>query len=277
MNESTGLKTLAHLSDLHMGRNPENDERAAQLCRTLLEARIDHVVISGDITHKGRVRELEAFRAAFAPLLERGRVSLVPGNHDRLGDDLGDAFMSGPRVQTELAPGLFIVRANTTGDHNRSWINGHGAMSEDDVEQIAAALDRAPRNRLVVLLLHHHILPLPDEHMAERLSSLVGLRFTAELERGRILLDRIRGRCDLVLHGHRHMPRGLRVFDDPRPLRVFNAGSSTELGRVCIFTHAQGALATGPWWLDAVAAPPDRDLWPTAVTGLQAVPRALAV
>ena len=277
MTERTRARTLAHLSDLHIGRNPENDERAANLCRTLIEARVDHVVVSGDVTHRGRHSELAQFRAAFAPLIERGQLSVIPGNHDRLGDDLGDALMGGARVQVETPPGLYVVRVNSTGLHNRSWINGHGLMANEDVDDIDAALDHAPPGALVVLLIHHHILPLPEEHMAERLSSWMGWRFTAELEHGRDLLERIRGRCDLVLHGHRHIPRGLRAFDDPRPVRVFNAGSSTELGRVCIFTHAGGALATGPWWLDAVAAPPDKDLWPNDVVAAMSFPRAIGV
>ncbi len=253
--------TLAHISDLHMGRSPDCDQRAAQLCHTLVEADIDHVVVTGDLTHRGKIRELEQFNRAFAPLLETGRLSVVPGNHDRLGDDLGKAIMPGPRVQIEHRRGLYIVRLDSTGPHNRSWINGHGALHEEDIEDVDAALALAPRNHLVVLLLHHHILPLPDEHAMERLSAWMGLRFTCELERGRDLLARIRGRCDLVLHGHRHQPRVLRPFDDARPVRIFNAGSSTELGRACVFSHAAGALATGPWWLDAVAGPPDRELW----------------
>lgn len=254
-------QTLAHISDLHMGRSPDCDQRAAQLCRTLVEADIDHVVVTGDVTHRGRTRELEQFNQAFAPLLDAGRISVVPGNHDRLGDDLRDAIIPGPRVQTESRPGLYLVRLDSTGPHNRSWINGQGRVDEDDIDAVDQALWRAPAHHLVVLLLHHHLLPLPDEHAVERLSAWMGLRFTCELERGQALLARIRGRCDLVLHGHRHQPRVLRPFDDARPVRIFNAGSSTELGRACVFTHAAGALATGPWWLDAVAGPPDRELW----------------
>ena len=71
----------------------------------------------------------------------------------------------------------------------------------------------------------------------ERLSSWLGFIFTAELPRGRDLLARVRGRCDLVLHGHRHVPRGARLFGPPRPMHVFNAGSSTELARVRVFAH----------------------------------------
>ncbi len=117
-------------------------------------------------------------------------------------------------------------------------------------------------------MLHHHPLPLPEDHAVERLSSWMGWRFTTELDRGRELLDRIRGRCDLVLHGHRHTPCERRPFADARALRVFNAGSSTELGRACIFTHVAGALLTEPTWLDAHAVVPE-DVWPETIDGVE--------
>jgi 3',5'-cyclic AMP phosphodiesterase CpdA len=270
------LRTLAHISDLHLGRSPASDERAFQLCHTLVEANVDHVVVTGDVTHRGKARELALFLRAFDPLLQAGRLSIVPGNHDRLGDDLGTAIMPGPRVQTETRPGLFLVRLDSTGPHNRGWLNSQGLLEAQDIDAVDQALALAPPRHLVVLLLHHHLLPLPEEHAMERLSSWIGLRFTCELDRGRELLGRIRGRCDLVLHGHRHLPRALRPFDDVRPVRVFNAGSSTELGRACVFTHAAGALATGPWWLDAVAGPPERALWGAGPHPSHATSEALA-
>ena len=94
----------------------------------------------------------------------------------------------------------------------------------------------------------------------ERLSSWLGFVFTTELPRGRDLLARVRGRCDLVLHGHRHVPRGARLFGPPRPTNVFNAGSSTELARVRVFAHnGAGHLLGGPLWLDVPAPWADAD------------------
>ena len=173
-----------------------------------------------------------------------GRLISVPGNHDCLGDDVSGAIMPGPRVQSACYPGLYVVRVNSTGPHNRSWLNGHGSLDDDDLNAIDVALDAAPAGHLVVIALHHHVLPMPEEHAMERLSSWLGFIFTAELPRGRDLLARVRGRCDLVLHGHRHVPRGARLFGPPRPMHVFNAGSSTELARVRVFAH-DGA---GPCW-----------------------------
>src|SRR5215831_12818608 len=244
-----GTHALAHLSDLHLGRSPADEVRCEQLCRALIDVGVDHVLVTGDVTHRGRRRELEAFQRVFAPLLRAGMLTVIPGNHDRLGDDLGEDLMPGARVQVTEADGLHVVRVNSTGDHNRSWIAGHGALDEADLDAVDAALDAAPADKLVVIAVHHHVLPLPEEHVAEWLSSFLGWPFTAELERGRDLLDRVRGRCGLVLHGHRHVPRGVRVqLDDiAESVHVYNAGSSTELGGARIFEHAGGVLVNEPW------------------------------
>jgi len=245
---------LAHLSDLHMGRSGEDNAQAEQLARALVEIGIDHVLVTGDVTHKGRLSEWNLFAQTFMELSASGRVTVVPGNHDRLGDDLGDTIMPGPRVQSVIADGLHIIRVNSTGDHNRSWIAGHGMCLAEDVDAIDAALDETPRDHLAVIALHHHVVPLPEEHAAERLSFLLGWPFTAELARGRDLLDRIWGRCGLVLHGHRHIPRAVRLQEGMHTIRIFNAGSSTLLGGVRVFEHAGGVLVSSPWWLEASAS-----------------------
>jgi hypothetical protein len=65
-------------------------------------------------------------------------------------------------------------------------------------------------------------------------------------------LHRLRGRCDLVLHGHRHQPRATTLWArDSRPLGLYNAGCSPTLGRFRIFAHAAGRVLGAPGWLDA--------------------------
>lgn len=249
-------RTLAHVSDLHVGKSPETDRRAEAIRDALIAADVDHVVMTGDLTHRGRNEELSRFFQIFAPLLARDRLTLVPGNHDRLGDDVADAIQAGPRVTVSEVDGLHLVRFDSTGPHNRAWLSGHGAMSMEDVEAITAAVEGAEPGRLVAVLLHHHVLPLPADHAAERLVSWLGWPYAEELELGRRLLPKLRGRCDLVLHGHRHSPQSRTLFDgDHRPLGIFNAGSSTELGRVRVFWHRQGRVAHTPAWLSAWSGP----------------------
>ncbi len=269
-------RTLFHVSDLHLGKNLETERRAIAIRDALVAVDADHVVVTGDLTHRGRSRELALFRRIFAPLAERDRLTIVPGNHDRLGDDLREAIQGEARVAITRAPGLHLVRFDSTGPHNRAWLSGHGVMTEEDVASISAAVDLAAAEALVAVLLHHHILPLPADHPAERLASWLGWPYADELERGGDLLGALRGRCDLVLHGHRHASQAGTFFGyDPRPVLVFNAGSSTDLGRVRVFAHTRGRVIGAPAWLAAwpeerrspvrpgVASRPAMDLTPT--------------
>jgi len=249
------IKTLAHVSDLHIGKSVETERRAIGIRDALVAAGVDHVVITGDLTHRGRMGELAVFWRIFSPFRDRERLTIIPGNHDCLGDDVSDAIQDGPRVTVARAPGLHLVRFNSTGRHNRNWLTGQGAMTGEDVHAIERAASTARPGDVVAVLLHHHVLPLPADHAAERLSEWFGWPYAEELQRGTALLAALRGRCDLILHGHRHTPRQSTFFqEEARPLSIFNAGSSTELGRVRVFCHDEGSLMSEPGWLSTVPA-----------------------
>lgn len=231
---------FTHVSDLHIGVGPHAERAAARLCDTLLHEHPGPVLLTGDITDGGRSEELARFRDLFAPLLRAGRLVTVPGNHDRLGLDLRDAFMEGPRVQAQQSGGLWIVRLDSTGAHNRRWLDGHGEVTVEDVDEVEAALLRAPADTQSVLMLHHHPLPLDHDHPMEWLATKLGWPNARELSAGALLLARIRGLCDAVLHGHRHVPAEINLWPgDARPLRVFSAGSSTLQRRFRAFRSAR--------------------------------------
>ena len=241
------IQTLAHLSDLHLGRSPAQDEQVARAVDAV--EGIDHVVVSGDVTDRGRAHEYARFERLFAPLAAAGRLTVVPGNHDRLGDDLGPRLRKGARVQTETRRGLYLVRVDSTGEHNRFLLAGHGNLCDGVLAEVERAVGAAPAGHLVVVTLHHHPLPLPEETLPELLASRIGLPYASELRLGATLLTRLRGRCDLVLHGHRHVPRALTLFSaDARPLGLYNAGCTPSLGRFRVFAHAAGRLCGAPGW-----------------------------
>jgi 3',5'-cyclic-AMP phosphodiesterase len=250
-------RTLAHLSDLHVGRGDDTDSALQGMCQSLIRKKVEHVVVTGDITNRGRRREWERFERAFAPLRELGRLTVIPGNHDRLGEDVGSGLMAGSRVVIERHPGLHLVLFDSTGPHNRSLLASHGQMSEADMASILEAFEQAPPHALGVLLLHHHLVPLPHDNPAERLISWLGWGSGEELSLGRQLLLALRGRCDLVLHGHRHEPVTVQIHHEAqRPLSLFNAGSSTELGHVRLFAHRMGRLTAPPVWMPLPRAKP---------------------
>ncbi len=239
-------RTLAHVSVLHLGRDRRTDEGVAELAGALRAAGVDVVLVTGDVTHRGRRAELAAFNAIFAPL--RDRLLVVPGNHDRLGEDAARLLMSGTRVSVAARPGLHVVRVDSTAPHNRDLLSSHGELSEADIAAVDSAVDAAPPGTLVALMLHHHVLPLPGDHLPERIASWLGWPHAAELARGRDLLEVLRGRCDLVLHGHRHAA-GAHVLParHDRALRVMNAGSTPALGRFMVVTHAEGRIVAERW------------------------------
>jgi 3',5'-cyclic AMP phosphodiesterase CpdA len=237
--------SFVHVSDLHIGIHPAADRAAAKLSETLLHRHLGPVLVTGDVTHRGRRDEFLRFQKLFAPLAEEGRLLIVPGNHDRLGDDLRDELMPGPRVQATRAGDLWVVRLDSTGDHNRRWLESHGIVTDADIAAVVEALRAAPPDTQTVLLLHHHPMPLVHDHPMERLVTMLGWPNARELATGRLLLESIRGLCDAVLHGHRHLPAELLPWPADqchaparsggpqqsggvqRPLRIFSAGSST--------------------------------------------------
>jgi 3',5'-cyclic AMP phosphodiesterase CpdA len=251
------IQTLAHISDLHLGRSDETDRVAEAIRDLLVGGEVDHVVCTGDVTHRGRRSELARFNRLFGGLIASGRMTVVPGNHDRLGDDVAGALMQGGRVEVAQRDGLYLVRVDSTGSHNRWLLTGHGDLDHDVIEQIDLALDGAPANTLVAILLHHHPLPLPEETLSERISTRIGWPAALELRLGRALIEKVRGRCDLLLHGHRHVPRALSLWTEgERAIGIYNAGCTTSLARFRLFCHTDGALVGAPRWLrsDGAAA-----------------------
>ena len=250
---SMPTRTLAHLSDLHIGLSSRMERVAATICDALVASDVDHVVVTGDVTHGGRASEMKRFFEVFRPLVSRGKLSVIPGNHDRLRDDAGCSLMAN-RAEAERRDGLYLMKVDSTGPHNRSFVAGHGELNQALIDEIQALLHCAPVEALCVILIHHHVLPLPVETFVEWFATSMRWPFAHELSLGHQLLNRSVGLCDLVLHGHRHIPRQACFSPGPRPLHVYNAGSSTELCGYRVFSHADGQLLGSPAWIDVSAA-----------------------
>lgn len=246
--------TLAHLSDLHIGK-PGSERAAHALVKVLRERDVDHLVVTGDITHSGRHEELASFERLFSPF--EGRMSLTPGNHDRLNDAPALHLTGGKRVRVERANGLHLVLVDSSGPHNRSPLTCHGLLTHEDLLDVVDAVNDADSDTLVAIALHHHIRPLPADSVAEGVMSSLGISNGDELMLGEELIARVTGRADLILHGHRHQASELLVFDDPtRPLALYNAGSSTQCLKARVFTHMAGLHVRAPHWMQAPLSRP---------------------
>ena len=156
------MKVLAHLSDLHFGR----EERVSlePLRRRLRELAPDLVVVSGDLTQRARKRQFLAARA-FLDTLPKPQV-VVPGNHDVPLFNVFARFLAplaGYRraIASELEPSyvddeIALLGINTA----RSFKWKSGAVSESQLARVRelARLDRAVK----VLVTHHPLAHLVD-------------------------------------------------------------------------------------------------------------------
>ena len=241
-------QTIAHVSDLHIGRSQKDSAIARRIVDMLVATDIDHVIVTGDMTHLGKRAELDEFYRLFGPLIAAGKLDLIPGNHDRAGEGAGSSIMKDARVDVTRKNGVYLIRIDTTGAHNNRIFRGQGILDQHVLDDVDLALRHADANDLAVVALHHHLEPLPEEYLSEKISAFFGLPYAAELRLGPTLLQNLQGRCDLVLHGHRHVPME-RIFPGERPLGLYNAGSSTDLARYRVFTHLNGKLLGPPVWV----------------------------
>lgn len=195
----------------------------------------DRVLFSGDFTAMATEREFTWAREAVAPLIDSGRLSAVPGNHDRytrgsvregrferffgslLQSDLPDAQGKGgfPFVHL-IGESLAVIGLDTTRLAPLPGL-AFGEIDRTQRELLARILDRDEvRRRAVAILLHHA--PLNASGHAD--TPTHGLRGGSDLLRA--LKDRPR----TSLHfGHIHQ-RYFLPANGSRP-HLFNAGAGT--------------------------------------------------
>jgi len=80
---------IAHISDLHINSfyNDSNFKRVKFLLKYISEQKVDHLVITGDITDNASEKDLEMFRGLLKVygFLSGEKLSIVIGNHDIFG------------------------------------------------------------------------------------------------------------------------------------------------------------------------------------------------
>lgn len=243
--------TLAHLSDLHIGKSEDRRVTCRALNDALIDNGVDLAVVTGDVTEHGLHSEFREFKTIFSGLLDAGKMIFVPGNHDHWNEGVARSMME-DRIKVFRCPGFMLVALDSTGPHNRWRHAGHGKIDERIIERTLSAVGQADKNDFVAIALHHHLLPLPVDQWLEKISDFLRLPFAAELKLGQLLLEELRGKCDLVLHGHRHQPME-KIFDEGlRALNLYNAGSSTQLRGFRIFEIGDGRLVGQPNWFELV-------------------------
>ena len=195
------MRSIAHISDLHFGR--EVQPVVEGLAADIQGQKPSVVVASGDLTQRARRKQFSRVRE-FLDRLPKP-LMVVPGNHDVPLYDVYRRFWHPldryrQYICDELEPfyadeELAIVAINTT----RSWtwrLRGFWKDGRIDAEQLEMAerrLGALPGNVFKVVVTHHPFIPPPGEGMDGMVGGAAGA------------LEGL-GRCgvELLLAGHLH-------------------------------------------------------------------------
>jgi 3',5'-cyclic AMP phosphodiesterase CpdA len=185
---------LLHISDLHAG-GVEETAVEASLEPLLERAQPELIVVTGDLTHRGRRREHE--RAAVF-LRGLGRPLLViPGNHDI--PYTFPARFTHPWAEFERQWGtvepvfrsdeLMVVGLNSV----RPWRHQSGQIRSAQIARTAELLAEAPKGALRVVALHHHLIGAPWRSRKRPVA-----------HRSKVLAGFVDAGAELILAGHIH-------------------------------------------------------------------------
>jgi 3',5'-cyclic AMP phosphodiesterase CpdA len=165
------MKRVLHVSDLHFGR----DERVVVevLVRAMEDLAPDVLVVSGDLTQRGRQLQFE-HAAAFLGKFRYPQI-IVPGNHDgayfnpirRLFYPLRryQQYISDDLFPVYTDDGLHIVGVNSSRplawDLRGFWKNG--SLSNAQLQRLRELMACAPAGACRTLVVHHPIMNPDDD------------------------------------------------------------------------------------------------------------------
>ena len=149
-------------------------ERLYAVVERVLALDADHILITGDLTTTAFPLEFEAARVALGPLLaDPGRVTVLPGNHDRYTkaaargryfEEWFGAFAPRPGY-----PWLRFLDEETAIlglDATRAHYSARGWLPPAQLEEARALVDRATRPRRLIVA-NHYPLSAPPPHREE--------------------------------------------------------------------------------------------------------------
>jgi 3',5'-cyclic AMP phosphodiesterase CpdA len=254
---------ILHVSDLHFGARDAHTDWDPEAALQELVERIEPavVVVSGDLTHRGRGAQHDD-AAAFLRKLARPLV-VVPGNHDipytfparftHPWREFDSRWETSEPVHA--SPELHIVGLNSV----RPWRHQSGRVRDSELERAGQRLRGAEPGALRVVTLHHQLATPPWRTrkapvarrgaLLERLAGFgaelivsghVHQASAAERHEFEVMNDRARGVVVTTAPGlgrprpnRRGEARGALVYEsDERELRV----------ETHVWTHAQWAL-----------------------------------
>jgi 3',5'-cyclic AMP phosphodiesterase CpdA len=185
---------VLHVSDLHIGTG-EDAETERALAALIAAQDPELIVVSGDLTHRGREHQHER-AAAFLRRLARPLLA-VPGNHDipytlparftRTFDRFERHWQTTEPIYRSDA--LLVVGLNSV----RPWRHQSGGIRRHQLAYTREVLATADGAALRVVVLHHHLLGAPWRSRKKPVA-----------KRSVVLAALVDAGAELILAGHIH-------------------------------------------------------------------------
>ena len=192
------MVTIAHISDLHFGR--EVPEVVEALADELNRTPPDLVAVSGDLTQRARVREYQAARRFLDRLPQP--LLVVPGNHDVPVNPFRRLFAPWSHWQRWISPEVeptiqaehfCAVGVNSARRAGMYFDWSRGRINLEQLKQAEAAFATCRKDLHIVVAHHPFLLTEASAHRGTIL-------------RGKLALPRLlKADVDLILGGHVHL------------------------------------------------------------------------
>ncbi len=204
-----GKRILGYLTWWHRRRHEHRTDVLDALRASLRGERLDHIAVTGDLTHLGLPQEFREAAAWLARLGEPEGVTVVPGNHDAyVREPWRDTFaqwspymrgdeMALPAGADDAFPILRVRRdvaliGLSTARPSAPFL-ATGSLGAPQLQRLERMLEQTAASGLFRIVLLHHP---PAPHTVQWRKSLLD---------GAALRDVLARRgAELVLHGHAH-------------------------------------------------------------------------
>jgi 3',5'-cyclic AMP phosphodiesterase CpdA len=210
-------RALGYLSWRLRRRREHAPEVLAALLRDLRQLTLDHIVITGDLTHIGLPSEFQQARQWLETLGAPTDVTVVPGNHETYVNTAWDNTFALWTPYMASDSGLRTIAEQRPGREFFPSVRVRQRVALIGLEEI---LDQTGRQELFRILLIHH----------PPVAGTVGWR--KRLTDGPALSGLLaRHGVEMVLHGHAHRPFVAHHSGARGPFPVIGVPSSSALGR----------------------------------------------
>ena len=183
---------IIQISDLHYG-SEFRDSYFDNVVQYIKDNKPDLVVLTGDIVHKGRVRQYENI----VPYIQRIKEStenflVVPGNHDARNNGLifFEKFIGPRRSKLVLEDKHTIIVGVCSAKDDLSL----GELGDEQLDYLGRMLNVKYENRVIAM--HHHAIAVPYS----------GRKQTTLVDAGELIELALLFKIDLVIMGHKHIP-----------------------------------------------------------------------